>query len=61
MILATIWSLFMPPIKFSLYFYKEQESVLDVFVSDNEKIIQTKINETTNVNLDKNNIKVCKM
>ncbi|XP_026820367.1 thiamine transporter 2-like [Rhopalosiphum maidis] len=57
MILTTIWSLFMPPIKFSLYFYKEKESVLDVFVSDNEKIIQTKINESTNVNLDKKNTK----
>lgn len=51
MILTTIWSLIMPPVKFSLYFYKEKDST----------IIQTKINESTNVNLDKKNIKVCKI
>lgn len=50
MILTTICSLIMPPVKFSLYFYKEQDNA----------IIQTKINESSNVNLDKN-IKVCKI
>jgi len=51
MILTTIWSLIMPPVKFSLYFYKEQDNA----------IIQRNINESTNVNLDKKNIKVCKI
>lgn len=60
MILTTIWSLIMPPVMFSLYFYKVKEPVLDVIVDDNEKIILTKINESTNMNLDKNNMKVCK-
>lgn len=59
MILTTIWSLFIPPVKFSLYFHKE-EQILDVFVDDNEKNIRTKINESNNINLDKNNIKVRK-
>ncbi|XP_022182542.1 thiamine transporter 2-like isoform X2 [Myzus persicae] len=57
MILTTIWSLIMPPVMFSLYFYKVKEPVLDVIVDDNEKIILTKINESTNMNLDKNNMK----
>jgi len=61
MILTTICSLIMPPVKFSLYFYKVKEPVLDVFVDDNEKIIRTKINESTNINLDKNKINVCKV
>jgi len=61
MILTTIWSLIMPPVKLSLYFYKVKEPVLDVFVDDNEKIIRTKINESSNMNLDKNNINVCKI
>jgi len=61
MILTTIWSLIMPSVKFSLYFYKVKEPVLDGFVDDNEKIIRTKINESTNMNLDKNNINVCKI
>jgi len=61
MILTTIWSLIMPPVKFSLYFYKVKGPVLDVFDNDNEKIIRTKIDESTNINLDENNIKVCEI
>lgn len=61
MILTTIWSLIIPPVKFNLYFYKVKESVLDVFVDDNEKIIRTKIDESTNMDLAENNIKVCEI
>ncbi|XP_025202094.1 thiamine transporter 2-like [Melanaphis sacchari] len=57
MVLTTIWSLIMPPVKFSLYFYKEKESALDLFVNDSKNIIQTKINESTIINLHKKNIK----
>lgn len=60
-ILTTIWSLIIPPVKFNLYFYKVKEPVLDVFVDDNEKIIRTKIDESTNMNIVENNTKVCEI
>lgn len=58
MILTTIWSFIMPPVKLSLYFYKETESDINTIVVND--ILKTKIIEITNEDLNKKNLKVSK-
>lgn len=61
MILTTIWSLIMPSVQFSFYFYKEQEITINSIVIDNNKIVQTKMIDTINGDLNKTNksVSVC--
>lgn len=61
MTLTTIWSLIMPPVKCSLYFYKEKEPVISSIAVINRDMGRTNINGLNNGYLDKTNIKVCKV
>lgn len=47
MFLTTVWSLMIPPVKFSLYFYKQREPVINI-----ESICENK---------DKTYIQVCEV
>lgn len=59
MVLTTIWSLIMPSVKFSLYFYKENEIVVNSIVIDNHEIVRAKIIESIKGDMNKININVC--
>lgn len=53
----------MPSVKCSIYLYKEQDIILNSIVIDNHEIIQTKMNETIDGDLNKTNknVSVCHM
>ncbi|VVC25747.1 Reduced folate carrier,Major facilitator superfamily domain [Cinara cedri] len=53
MFLTTVWSLLMPSAKFSIYFYKEKEPIINYILVDNNQIVETKILYLINGNLDK--------
>ncbi|XP_025414115.1 thiamine transporter 1-like isoform X2 [Sipha flava] len=53
MVLTTIWSLIIPPVKFSLYFYKQKEPVINFESIDTKKIIQNKVIEPFRENIDR--------
>lgn len=53
MVLTTIWSLIIPPVKFSLYFYKQKEPVINHESINTQKIIQNKVNEPFRENIGK--------
>lgn len=59
MVLSTIWAFIMPPVKLSLYFYKEKPVVHEIVI-DNREIVRTKTLDSINVDLRIANIKVCK-
>lgn len=60
MVLTTIWALIMPSVQFSLYFYKNRGPVINSIIID-QKMIHSKIIESTKENPDKTIIKVCKI
>lgn len=59
MFLTTIWSLIMPPVKFSLYFYK-QKPIVNYKVVNNHEIVGTKMLYSIYGSLDKISKEVCK-
>lgn len=61
MFLTSIWSLIMPPVKFSLYFYKEKEPIINYKVVNNHEIVGTKMLYSINGSLDKTSKAVCKL
>lgn len=57
-ILTTIWSLIIPSVKCSMYFYKEKESVVNTIVVHSQEIVNTVVIKE---DLNKNRIKVSKI
>lgn len=61
MFLTTVWSFIMPSVKFSLYFYKEKEPIINHIVVYNHQIVETKIVNSINESLGKISKEVCKL
>lgn len=61
MFLTTTWSLIMPLVKFSLYFYKEKESTINYIVVNHETVGENIVLYSINRSLDKISEKVCKL